>query len=56
MLTRERANNEAIQLMQAEDQELKGINYLLPQNIQRVLDFKIESKELLELIEKNDDV
>lgn len=44
---RELARKQAITLMHSEDQELVGINTLLPQNIQRLRDFKIEAKELL---------
>ncbi len=55
-LTREQALTQAVALMQAEDQELIGINNLLPQNIQRVRDFKAEAKELLDAFGKSDDV
>lgn len=46
-LPREQAFQQGIVLMHAEDQELAGINRLLPQNVQRVRDFKAEAKELL---------
>jgi len=55
-LTREQALAQAVGLMQAEDQELIGINNLLPQNIQRVRDFKTEAKDLLDALGKRDDV
>ena len=46
-MPRELARKQAITLMHSEDQELVGINTLLPQNIQRLRDFKMEAKELL---------
>lgn len=49
-LTREQATAQAMQLMQAEDQELAGLNTLLPQNIQKVRDFKGEVKDLMAAI------
>lgn len=55
-LTREQALQQAVQLMQAEDQELVGINNLLPNGIQRMRDFRSEAKELLDALSKGDDV
>ncbi|MCW5631160.1 MAG: hypothetical protein KIT47_19975 [Rhodoferax sp.] len=55
-LTREAAMMQGISLMQAEDQELVGINNMLPQNIQRTRDFKAEAKELLLSLGKKGDV
>jgi hypothetical protein len=46
-LNREKGLEQALALMQAEDQELVGINSTLPQNIQRIRDFKDEAKDLL---------
>ena len=46
-LTREQCLAQAVSLMQAEDQELIGINSALPQSIQRLRDFKDEAKDLL---------
>lgn len=55
-LTREQALQQAVQLMQAEDQELVGINNLLPTGIQKMRDFKTEAKELLDALSKGNDV
>lgn len=56
-LAREQATSQAIALMHAEDQELVGLNTtLLPQNIQKVRDFKDEAKELAGVLSKTDDV
>jgi len=56
-LAREQATSQAIALMHAEDQELVGLNTtLLPQNIQKVRDFKGEAKELADVLSKTDDV
>lgn len=52
-LTREQALEQAVRLMQAENQELIGINTFLPQNIQRMRDFKSEAKELLDALGKS---
>lgn len=52
-LTREQATAQAINLMQPEDQELGGLNVLLPQNIQKIRDFRDEAKELMAAIKKN---
>lgn len=46
-LSREQALQQAIGLMHSEDQELAGINTMLPQSVQKVRDFKIEAKEIL---------
>ena len=46
-LTLEKAQQQAIRAMHAEDQELVGLNSLIPQNIQKVRDFKQEANELL---------
>lgn len=46
-LTRDQAVNQAVSLMLPEDQELAGINAMLPQNIQRTRDFRSEAKEIL---------
>lgn len=54
-LSREAAVQQGIALMQPEDQELSGINAMLPQNIQRIRDFKNEAKELLSELGKNPD-
>lgn len=45
-LTLEKAQQQAIRAMHAEDQELVGLNSLIPQNIQKVRDFKQEANEL----------
>ena len=55
-LTREAAFQQGVALMQAEDQELVGINGYLPQNIQRARDFKSEAKELLNSLSVESDV
>lgn len=55
-LPREKALQLGIGLMHTEDQELVGINNLLPQNIQRVRDFKSEAKELMQELAKKRDV
>lgn len=55
-LTREQALQQAVQLMHAEDQELVGINNLLPPGIQKMRDFKVEAKELLDALIKGNDV
>lgn len=55
-LTRDQALQQAVQLMQAEDQELVGINNVLPNGIQRMRDFRSEAKELLDALTKSDDV
>lgn len=46
------ALTQAVRIMQPENQELIGIDDLLPQNIQKIRDFKGEAKELLTIIEK----
>ena len=55
-LPRDQALSQGIALMQPEDQELSGINTMLPQNIQRTRDFKAEAKELLVALGKSGDV
>ena len=55
-LPRGQALSQGIALMQPEDQELSGINTMLPQNIQRTRDFKAEAKELLVALGKSGDV
>ncbi len=55
-LTREQALQQAVQLMHAEDQELVGINNLLPPGIQKMRDFKVEAKELLDALSKRNDI
>ena len=55
-LTRDVAFQQGVALMQAEDQELVGINGYLPQNIHRVRDFKGEAKELLSSLSAKSDV
>lgn len=55
-LSRDAALAQAISLMHAEDQELAGLNGLLPQNIQKLKDFKSEAKELLALLPESGDV
>ena len=54
-LTRESALKQAVSLMHAEDQELGGLNSLLPQNIQKLKDFKGEAKELLAVLPESGD-
>ncbi len=49
-LQRDQALQQAIGLMHSEDQELAGINTMLPQSIQKLRDFKIEAKEMLGLL------
>jgi hypothetical protein len=49
-LTRDQALTQAIALMHAEDQELVGLNTLLPQSIQKVREFKGEAKELADAL------
>ena len=46
-LARDVALKHAISLMQSEDHELAWVNVQLPQNVQRIRDFKVEAKELL---------
>ena len=46
-LTRDQALPTASGLMQSEGSELVGIDSMLPQNIQKLRDFKAEAKELL---------
>jgi len=55
-LTQEQALERAVRLMQSEEQELGGINVLLPQGIQKIRDFKAEAKELLHALQKGNDV
>jgi len=55
-LTRDVAFQQGVAPMQAEDQELVGINGYLPQNIHRVRDFKGEAKELLSSLSAKSDV
>ena len=55
-MPRDQALAQAVQLMQAEDQELAGIDGFLPQNIQRMRDFRDEAKELLGALGAKDDV
>ena len=55
-LTRQAAIEQAISVMHAEDQELVGINGSLPQNVQRLRDFKTEAKELLATLPESGDV
>ena len=45
-LTREQATPQVIVLMHAEDQELVGLNAMLPQGVQKVRDFRDEAREL----------
>ena len=56
VLTRQQALEQAVQLMQAEDQELVGINNFLPQSVQKVRDFRGEAKELLNALGRGNDV
>ena len=46
-LPREQALEQAVRLMHAEDLELVGLTKFLPQNIQRMRDFRTEAMELL---------
>ncbi len=46
-LTRDKAIPLAAALMEPEGNELTGIDSMLPQNLQRLRDFKAEAKELL---------
>ena len=55
-LSREQALEQGVRLMQPEDQELAGINNLLPQNIQKMRDFKVEAKELLDALGKDKNI
>jgi hypothetical protein len=55
-LTRETAIAQAISVMHAEDQELVGINNSMPNNVQRLRDFKTEAKELLGALPESVDV
>lgn len=55
-LSREAALKQAISVMHAEDQELVGLNSLLPQNIQKLRDFKGEARELLGALPESGDV
>lgn len=55
-LSREQAVEQGVFLMRAEDQELAGLNNLLPQNIQRVRDFKNQAKELLVEVSRKGDI
>lgn len=55
-LTRDAAIAQAISVMHAEDQELGGINASLPQNVQRLRDFKAEARELLGTLPESGDV
>ncbi|MES2635050.1 MAG: hypothetical protein V4669_18935 [Pseudomonadota bacterium] len=55
-LSREAAIQQAVALMHAEDQELIGINGSLPQNVQKLRDFRGEAKELLANIPERGDV
>jgi len=45
--TQEQALERAVQAMEAENRELTGINSLIPQNIQKMREFKREAKELV---------
>lgn len=56
VLAREQALEQAVHLMHAEDQELMGLNTLIPQGIQRMRDCKGEAKELLDAFSKRNDV
>lgn len=53
-LSREDAVQQAVVLMHTEDQELIGINNMLPQSVQRMRDFKTEAKELAVELAKRD--
>lgn len=53
-LNREKAIQQAVDLMHAEDQELVGINNMLPQSVQRMRDFKAEAKELVVELARRD--
>ena len=55
-LARESAVTQGITLMHAEDQELVGINNSLPQNVQKLRDFKSDAKELLTSLPESGDV
>ena len=55
-LSREQAMEQGIRLMHPEDQELVGLNNFIPQNIQRMRDFKVEAKELLVEFNKGNDI
>jgi hypothetical protein len=55
-LARDEAVRQAVALMQPEDQELAGINTMLPQNIQRTRDMKAEAKELCSALGSRRDV
>lgn len=50
-LTYEQALEQAANAMHAEDQELAGINELIPQDIQKLRDFRDEAKELLRALQ-----
>ncbi len=45
-LPRDQALPQAIALMHSEDQELAGINTMLPQSVHKVRDFRLEAKEI----------
>ncbi len=51
-LTREQGLAQAVSLMQAEDQELFGINSALPQSILRLRDFRDEAKDLITVLSR----
>ncbi|WP_027715940.1 hypothetical protein [Desulfuromonas sp. TF] len=51
-VTHKQALEQAVNAMQAEDQELVGINELIPQNIQKVRDYRDEAKELVTALQK----
>lgn len=55
-LTREQALPQAVALMHAEDQELIGLNTLLPQGVLKVRDFRDEARELRDVLTSPDDV
>ena len=55
-LARESAVTQGVALMHAEDQELVGINNSLPQNVQKLRDFKSDAKELLSSLPESGDV
>lgn len=52
-VTHDQAVEQAINAMQADDHELRGINGLIPQNIQKVRDFRNEAKELLAALQRD---
>lgn len=56
VLEREPALEQAVGLMHTENQELMRLNSTIPQDIQRMRDFKGEAKELLDAFSKENNV